>query len=81
MKNPSGLHMRPAQIWVKAMARYESDVIVKCGDKTVNGKSILSIMTACIKCGDSVTVICSGRDEAAMLEKAAELIESGFEER
>ena len=40
----SGLHMRPAQEFVSAVANYPCKVTIKVGDKSVNGKSILSVM-------------------------------------
>ena len=45
----SGLHMRPAQEFVSAVANYPCKVTIKVGDKSVNGKSILSVMAAGIK--------------------------------
>ena len=47
----SGLHMRPAQEFVSAVANYPCKVTIKVGDKSVNGKSILSVMAAGIKRG------------------------------
>ena len=80
IKNKMGLHMRPAQVFVTAMGKYASDITIKFGEKTVNAKSIMMIMSACIKCGAEITVICNGPDEQAMLEEAASMIESGFGE-
>lgn len=80
IKNKMGFHMRPANVFVTAMTPFMSDVNIIFGGKTVNGKSIMNIMAACIKCGSEITVECNGDDEEAMLEKASELIESGFGE-
>ena len=44
------------------------------------GKSLMAIVAACIKCGDEVEVQCSGADEDAALEEAIGMIESGFGE-
>ena len=48
--------------------------------KKINGKSIMNIIAACIKCGSEITVECSGADEEAALAEATQLIESGFGE-
>lgn len=72
--------MRPANVFVSAMTKYSSDVNIVFGGKTINGKSIMNIMAACIKCGSQITVECSGDDESAMLKEAGELIENGFGE-
>ena len=71
--NEMGFHMRPANIFVTAMAKYTSNI-------DINGKSIMNIMAACIKCGTEITVECDGTDEQAMLDEAIALIESGFGE-
>ena len=78
--NKQGLHMRPVQSLVSAMAKYASDITIRCNGKDVNGKSIMMIMAACIKFGTQITVVCNGPDEEAMLAEAAGMIESGFGE-
>ena len=71
--NEMGFHMRPANIFVTAMAKYTSNI-------KINAKSLLNIIAACIKCGTEITVECDGTDEQAMLDEAIALIESGFGE-
>lgn len=78
--NKTGLHMRPANEFVSTMSKYKSNVDLIIGDKVVNGKSIMNVMAACIKCGTELTIECNGPDEVEMLEKAVSLIESGFGE-
>ena len=80
IKNKMGLHMRPANIFVTEMTKFNSDVNIIMNGKKINGKSIMNIMAACIKFGSEITVECDGADEAEMLAKATELIESGFGE-
>ncbi len=78
--NEMGFHMRPANVFVTAMTKYQSNINLIVDDKTINGKSIMNIMAACIKCGTELTVECDGADEQAMLDEAVSLIESGFGE-
>ena len=78
--NEMGFHMRPANVFVTAMTKYASNINIIVGDKKINGKSIMTIMAACIKCGTDLTVECDGADEQAMLDEAIALIESGFGE-
>lgn len=78
--NQMGFHMRPANVFVTAMTKYNSDINIITGDKKVNGKSIMNIMAACIKCGSEITVECDGPDEEKMLAEAMDLIKSGFGE-
>ena len=80
IKNKMGFHMRPANVFVTEMTKYASSVNIIFNGKTINGKSIMNIMAACIKCGTEITVECDGADEQAMLDEAIALIESGFGE-
>lgn len=74
-----GFHMRPANVFVTEMANFKSDINLIAGEKTINGKSIMNIMAACIKYGTELTVECRGPDENEMLEKAVSLIENGMD--
>lgn len=78
--NKMGFHMRPASNFTAEMAKYSADVNIVFNEKIINGKSVMNIMAACIKCGSEITVECNGADEQEMLNKAVELIESGFGE-
>ncbi len=78
--NEMGFHMRPANVFVSQMCKYKSEIELIKDEKRINGKSIMNIMAACIKCGSEITVECSGEDEQEMLAAAVELIESGFGE-
>ena len=78
--NPMGMHMRPAGMFANAMMKFDSDVNLVANGKTVNAKSIMNLIAACIKCGTEVEVQCSGPDEEAALLEAVRLIESGLGE-
>ncbi len=78
--NPMGLHMRPAQIFVKEMMSFGCDVSVVYQGKNINAKSIMSLMAACIKQGSEIEIVCSGENEQDCLKAAVALIESGLGE-
>lgn len=78
--NEMGFHMRPANEFVTAMNKYSSDIYLTVNGNRINGKSIMNIMATAIKCGSEITVECDGADEAAMLDEAIKLIDSGFGE-
>ena len=63
INNPQGLHMRPAGVFAKGMAKFDSDVTINFNGKATNGKSLLNIIGACIKCGSEVEIQCDGADE------------------
>lgn len=67
--------MRPANLIADEMAKFSSEITVKSGDKSANGKSIISLLSTGLEAGESITVFCSGSDEKQMLSAASEIIE------
>ncbi len=78
--NPTGLHLRPAGNLCKEAMKYQSKVTFDYSGNTANAKSVLSVLGACIKSGDEITLICEGEDEEEALEKLTAYIESGLGE-
>ena len=78
--NPSGLHLRPAGNLCKQALMFESRIYIVFEDAKYNAKSVLSVLGACVKCGDEIEIECSGKAEAKALETIIELVESGFGE-
>lgn len=78
--NAQGFHMRPAGEFAAAMSKFKSDVTIKFNSNEINGKSLMNIIAACIKCGSNIEIVCSGEDEEAALSEAVRLVESGFGE-
>ena len=78
--NKQGFHMRPATAFSAAMAKYGCNVMLEYQGGKANGKSVMSLVAACIKCGVEIKVVCDGADEAEALETAVSMIESGFGE-
>lgn len=46
VRNRSGLHMRPAQVFVRSVSKFPCEVTLRVGERLFNGKSILGLMTA-----------------------------------
>ena len=78
--NPMGMHMRPANLFVKEVTPFKSDVTIIFNNEEINAKSIMNMMAACIKTGSEVEIRCEGPDEEAALKAALLLIESGLGE-
>lgn len=79
--NAQGMHMRPAGLLAKAAAAHkECKITLNVNDKNVNAKAVMQIMSACIKCGNTVEIVCDGADEQAALDEIAGMFESGFGE-
>ena len=51
IKNPTGLHLRPAGILCKEAMQFKSMITFSFRNNTANAKSVLSVLGACVKCG------------------------------
>ena len=78
--NPKGLHLRPAGNLCKEAMKYKSKITFEYRGNTANAKSVLSVLGACIKSGDEITLICEGEDEREALQSLIAYIESGLGE-
>ena len=54
IKNPTGLHLRPAGILCKEAMNFKSSVNFRFKNTTANAKSVLSVLGACVKLNSSV---------------------------
>ncbi len=80
IKNPTGLHLRPAGILCKEAMNFKSLVTFQYRGNTANAKSVLSVLGACIKSGDEIELVCDGEDEEDALKFLVKLVEEGFGE-
>ena len=80
IKNPTGLHLRPAGNLCKEAMKFKSKITFEYRGNTANAKSVLSGLGACIKSGDEITLICEGEDEREALQSLIAYIESGLGE-
>lgn len=80
IKNASGLHARPAGMFVKKAAEFKSTVEVLAKGKTVNAKSIMGIMSLGLAQGDELTISANGEDQESAVNALVELVEGGFGE-
>lgn len=80
IKNPTGLHLRPAGILCKEAMQFKSLITFSVKDTTANAKSVLSVLGACVKCGDEIEFTCEGVDEEDALKRLVQLVDSGLGE-
>jgi phosphocarrier protein len=78
--NPAGLHLKPAALFCSQAQQYISTITFTFGNTTANAKSVLSILGACVKCGDEIEIVCNGEDEDAALSGLEKIIKSGLGE-
>ena len=70
----------PTGLLCKAALRFQSSIKFEYGHTTANAKSVLSVLGACVKCGDEIELICDGADEQEAMAAITELINSGLGE-
>ena len=63
-----GLHARPGSEFVKYCQQFDSDVEIKVGDKTANGKSLLSLFKIEPKQFSIIDLHITGSDEEELME-------------
>lgn len=80
IKNPLGLHTRPATIIVKLLQSCKSDVSFTYKRLTVNAKSILSLLMLAAKKNSNITITIQGEDAEVTLHKLQDAFESKFGE-
>lgn len=80
ISNESGLHARPAGVFVKKASEFKSDVSIEFNGKKINGKSIMGVMSLGLSKGNEITIIANGEDEQDAVNALAGLIEGGFGE-
>lgn len=81
VQNFSGLHLRPAGVLCGMAGKFESEITFDFEDSVdVNVKSILSVLTACVKSGDEILLKCSGVDEEEALKALVKIIDDGLDE-
>ena len=80
IKNPTGLHLRPAGILCKEAMQFKSIITFNFRTNTANAKSVLSVLGACVKCGDEIEIVCEGEDESEALKTLIAAIENGLGE-
>lgn len=80
IKNPTGLHLRPAGILCKEAIQFKSSVNFLFKHTTANAKSVLSVLGACVKSGDEIEFVCEGADEEAALARMVQIVNEGLGE-
>lgn len=77
---PAGLHLRPISVLCNRALDYKSTISIRTSNKTVNAKSVLGVLSACVRDGDEIELICDGPDEVEALAMISGIIEAGLGE-
>ncbi|TWU42886.1 HPr family phosphocarrier protein [Novipirellula artificiosorum] len=80
VRNPQGLHARPADMLVRLAQQFESTIKIGKGGEHVDCKSILSLLTLGAAAGTELSVSAHGSDAETAVQAIVGLFEAGFEE-
>ncbi len=78
--NKSGIHARPAAMFVKIANRFGSDIFVEKDGEKINGKSIMGLMMLAAGPGSKLTLHVKGADADAAIFELEALVQRKFDE-
>lgn len=70
----SGLHARPAALFVQQANKFTCDIFVEKDGKSANAKSIMGVMSLAIGCGAEITIRAEGSDAERAVEELSEMV-------
>jgi len=79
VRNPTGLHARPAAILASTARRFDADVRLHRGVREANARSVTAIMGLEIGGGDRIVLSTAGPDARAALDALVPLMEAGLD--
>ncbi len=74
IRNPQGLHARPAAMFVQIASKYNANVALQKGEERVNGKSIMGILTLGIEQNSKVVLEADGDDADEVVTELTQLL-------
>lgn len=81
VKNPLGLHTRPAAAIVRLLQPRKSSVFFTYKEETINARSIMSILMLAAKKNSQIVVTIEGEDAEMTMEHLVRAFEQEFGEK
>ena len=78
--NESGIHARPASLFLQEATSFKSNITVTKNGKSGNAKSLLGLLALGINKGSEIMIGAEGEDEKEAVAALAKLVESKFGE-
>jgi phosphotransferase system HPr (HPr) family protein len=76
IKNPTGLHARPAVRLINLCKTFQSTIELQSGDRKCLANSIFLLLKCNIRVGETVTITINGPDEQEAMTKLLDFIGS-----
>ncbi|WP_421740663.1 phosphoenolpyruvate--protein phosphotransferase [Cellulomonas sp.] len=80
IRNPSGLHARPAAVLAGRARLYASDIHLIMGGQRANAKSVTSVIVLSVAYGDTIELVADGPDATEALADLTRLVVDGLGE-
>ncbi|HEY6410183.1 MAG TPA: dihydroxyacetone kinase phosphoryl donor subunit DhaM, partial [Ktedonobacteraceae bacterium] len=80
LTNPTGLHARPASLFVQTAGRFDARIEVAGRGRQAEATSIIGVLSLGIRNGDPITLRASGEEAEAALKELSDLIHANFYE-
>jgi len=80
LKNKLGMHARAAAKFVKVARQFKAGIYIEHNGQTVDGRSILDLLTLACPKGGVLTIKAEGNDASTAIEELGKLIENKFGE-
>lgn len=78
--NETGLHSRPADLFVRTAKLYGCTITLFNGARSADAKNIIKVILLNVKQNDQVRVQADGPDEEAAIADLTRLVQSNFEQ-
>ncbi len=80
IENATGLHARPAKVFVTTAKQYQADIRVLYGSKKANAKSLIAVLGLGVAHGGEILVELNGADEELAAEALQTAVAAGLGE-
>jgi Phosphotransferase System HPr (HPr) Family len=80
INNQVGLHARPATFFIQKANEFKSSIWIEKGERRVNAKSLLGVLSLGIVKGTAINIVADGVDENEAIQVLSDLISSDFSE-
>lgn len=78
IKDPLGIHARPAGLFAKQATGYQSSITISKDDKEVDAKRIIAVMSLGVKKDQEITIKADGTDEEAAIDGLKKFLEENL---
>ncbi|MGI6144427.1 MAG: HPr family phosphocarrier protein [Clostridia bacterium] len=75
IQNKTGLHARPASLFVKKASSFKCSIKIKKDETEVDAKSMLSVLTLGAGQGTTITITTDGEDEKEAMQELLNLLQ------